>query len=110
VSRRRYVYRPDPDTGEIVAIEVSNDYEPPVRVQVSMDRHYENTCATDGTDIGSRRKHREYMKRNNLAPSDDFKETWKKSAEQRERVRQGDFDHRARRETLERAFHKLRKP
>lgn len=44
------------------------------------DRHYDGLRATDGTDISSRAKHREYMKARNLTTVDDFKETWAKDA------------------------------
>jgi hypothetical protein len=53
------------------------------------DRHYEGMQATDGTDIGSRTKHREYMKRNNLTTIDDFQQTWSKAAEERNTYRSG---------------------
>ena len=49
------------------------------------DRHYDGVQATDGTDISSRKKHREYMKANGLATADDFKETWAKTQQERER-------------------------
>jgi predicted nucleic acid-binding Zn ribbon protein len=47
------------------------------------DRHYDGLRATDGTDISSRSKHREYMRANNLTTADDFSQTWAKQAEQR---------------------------
>jgi hypothetical protein len=47
------------------------------------DRNYDGLKATDGTDISSRTKHREYMKRNGLTMMDDFKETWSDQAKQR---------------------------
>ena len=50
------------------------------------DRHYDGLRATDGTDISSRSKHREYMRANNLTTADDFTQTWKKQAEQRNAV------------------------
>jgi hypothetical protein len=52
-----------------------SDYRPPERAvsaPIITDRHYEGARATDGTDIGSRRKHQEYMKLNGLAPANDF--------------------------------------
>lgn len=55
------------------------------------DRHYDGVAATDGTPIDSRTKHREYMKRNDLAMTSDFKETWAKAALEREVVRTQDF-------------------
>lgn len=47
------------------------------------DRHYDGLRAPDGTDISTRSKHREYMKRNNLTTADDFTQTWKRAAEER---------------------------
>lgn len=51
------------------------------------DRHYDGLRATDGTDISTRTKHREYMKRNNLTVADDFKNTWAKAQKEREALR-----------------------
>lgn len=53
------------------------------------DRHYDGLRATDGTDISSRSKHREYMRANNLTTADDFSQTWAKQAEQRAAVMAG---------------------
>jgi predicted nucleic acid-binding Zn ribbon protein len=53
------------------------------------DRYYDGLRATDGTDISSRSKHREYMRRNGLTTADDFKGTWEKAAKEREAYRQG---------------------
>ena len=86
--RERWVYRTNPDTGECEKYRVDPDAPPETRLQFSVDRHYEGLRATDGTDIGSRRKHREYMRLNGLATVDDFKETWAKA----ERERASHFD------------------
>jgi hypothetical protein len=59
------------------------------------DRHYDGLRATDGTDISSRSKHREYMRANNLTTADDFTQTWKDAAKERERVYAGDDKSRA---------------
>ena len=48
------------------------------------ERHYDGMRATDGTDISTRAKHREYMKRHNLTTMDDFRETWKRDAAERQ--------------------------
>lgn len=55
------------------------------------DRHYDGMRAPDGTDISTRTKHREYMKSRGLTTADDFKETWKKAADEREKLRSGTF-------------------
>lgn len=52
------------------------------------DRHYDGMRAQDGTDISSRTKHREYMKRHGLTTYDDFKQTFAKEQEKREQFRQ----------------------
>jgi len=66
------------------------------------DRHYDGLRATDGTDISSRAKHREYMRRNNLTTIDDFTQTWANAAKARLENRDPQ-----RREDVERAIHKL---
>jgi hypothetical protein len=48
------------------------------------DSHYEGARTTDGKDIGSRKKHRQYMRDNNLTTSDDYKNEWKAAAKERE--------------------------
>ncbi len=53
------------------------------------DRHYEGLRAPDGTDISSRSKHREYMKRNGLTTQDDFKGQWAKADKERAEIREG---------------------
>ena len=47
------------------------------------DRHYDGLRATDGTDISSRSKHRQYMRDNNLTTADDYTQTWAKAEAQR---------------------------
>lgn len=104
MTRRRYIQ--DRHTGEL--IEVTQDHREPMRNDAGVlwgDRHYEGARATDGTDISTRTKHREYMAANNLALADDFKETWAKAQQQRERLytQGGTFTRR----DIERAIHNL---
>jgi len=47
------------------------------------DRHYDGLVASDGTDISTRTKHREYMKRNGLTIADDYKGEWAKAEKDR---------------------------
>lgn len=51
------------------------------------DRHYDGLRATDGTDISTRSKHREYMKRNGLTTVDDFKGVWAEAEKRRTEYR-----------------------
>jgi hypothetical protein len=75
---------------------------------ILMDRFYENLAATDGTDIGSRRKHRAYMKEKGWTTADDFSQTWAKEAEKRAAFMQGDDtaeSRKDRREDISRALY-----
>lgn len=86
------------------------EYHAPVRAldaPIMMDRFYENTAATDGTDIGSRRKHREYMREHGLTTVDDYRQTFEQRAAQREAVKAGHVPSKTRRETLERAMYQI---
>lgn len=69
------------------------------------DRHYEGMRAPDGTDISSRTKHREYMRRTGLTTVDDFKGTWKKAEEERTALRQGTFQDKELRADLAKQVH-----
>lgn len=104
MTRRRYIQ--DRHTGEL--IEVTSDYQAPLRNDAGAlwgDRHYLGARASDGTDISTRSRHREYMRVNNLTTVDDFKDTWAKAREQRERLytQGGTFSRR----DVERAIHQL---
>jgi hypothetical protein len=82
MPRRTYVQ--DPDTGELVPKEL---YIPKRELSphhlIMGDRHYDGLTATDGTDISTRTKHREYMRANNLTTMDDFQQTWDREAKRR---------------------------
>lgn len=66
------------------------------------ERHYDGMRATDGTDISTRAKHREYMRRNGLTTIDDYTQEWAEAPRKRELAQQ-----KERRESLERAIHHL---
>lgn len=74
-------------------------------------RFYENTMSPiDGTDIGSRRKHREHMKRHGVTTADDFGKEWGRAEKERELIRNGGFDAQGRREDVRRAWDKVFTP
>ena len=104
MTRRRYIQ--DPKTLELV--EITDDYQAPLRTDSGAlwgDRSYDGLRATDGTDISTRTKQRAYMKANGLATADDFKDTWAKAREQRERLyTQGGTFTKA---DIERAIHQV---
>lgn len=72
----RYVSRPGhPKASKWGFVDV-NDLGPEpelaANAPILAGRFYENTAATDGTDIGSRRKHRDYMKAKGWTTSSDY--------------------------------------
>lgn len=104
MTRRRWIQ--DRKTGEL--IEVTADYQPEMRTDSGAlwgDRSYEGMTAPDGTDISSRTKHREYMKAKGVTTMDDFKDSWAKAKESRERymTEGGSF----KRADIERAIYQL---
>lgn len=104
MTRRRYVQI----NGELV--EIKDDYTPSLRTDSGAlwgDRSYDGMRATDGTDISTRSKHREYMKANRLTTMDDYKDSWSQAREQRDRLfnQGGSF----RRSDIERAISKLQR-
>lgn len=107
--RRRYVYRQNPETGQVESIEVGDDYTPPdaERVPVFTDRFMEGVRATDGTDISNRWKRREWMKRRDLVDVDDCKGMWAEAEKRREAMAQGKHDTAERREAVQRAMYQL---
>lgn len=85
-GRRRYVQI----NGELIEI-TNQDYEPERRRGDSAlwgDSSYDGMRATDGTDISSRTKHREYMRINGLTTADDYQSSWAKAKQAREQYMQ----------------------
>lgn len=54
------------------------------------DRHYDGLCATDGTDISSRTKHRQYMKDKGLCMASDYTNTWSQAEKERQKFSSGE--------------------
>lgn len=110
MSRRRFVYRPHPDTGEITAFEVGSDWTDVPRSTGDMGKfEYSNVRATDGTDISSRTKYKDYLKANGYAPASDFTETWAKNRERAATGYEPPEERKERRETIGRVmYEKLR--
>lgn len=85
-GRRRFVQI----NGELIEI-TNQDYTPDSRKGDSAlwgDSSYDGLRATDGTDISSRSKHREYMRMHGLTTADDFQGSWAKAQAAREQYMQ----------------------
>jgi hypothetical protein len=100
---RRFIQQSD---GELV--EVERDYVAIERASNRYvgDSHYDGLRSTDGANISTRTKHREYMKRHGLATVDDFKGEFIKKGEARKRFMETGYDP-TRRPQIERAYREL---
>lgn len=111
-TRGRFVYRPNPETGQVEAVQVDADWEGAERrAPVPTEEFvYGNACATDGTPINTRKRHREYLKATGLAMAQDFTETTAREKAKREAIAQGRLPDKQRREAVGRALyqHKTR--
>jgi hypothetical protein len=106
VSRRLYKW--DEQSKQLV--ELSADWEPTPRTELMTGGHYDGLQASDGSAIDTAKRHREYMRRNNLALAQDFQGEWKKAEAQRTEYRQGRAKDPARREAVARAVYRRFKP
>jgi hypothetical protein len=89
MARRRFIQ----DRVTLEFHEVTADYEPDAaRCDSALwgDRHYDGMRSTDGADISTRSKHREYMRRHGLTTIDDFGSSyWRAHAAKREAIAAG---------------------
>lgn len=110
--KRLFVYRPGhPAANERGFVELgAEDIHVDARVSVMSDLYMDGVRATDGVDIGSRKKRRAYMKAMGLADADDFKNEWADAAKERERFFRGESDRGERREAIAQAIYQGRKP
>lgn len=82
--RRRYRY--DETKGEVVEVGLVR-HTPTPKVFFHTDAPYDGLRATDGTRLDTRHRHEQYMKDHGLALYEDYKETFARSQEERERDR-----------------------
>lgn len=105
----KWVYRPGhPKASEhgFVAVEDLGDWQgtpDAVNAPILSGRFYEGAKSTEGVDIGSRAKHKAYMKEHDLAMFSDYNPDWY----ERVRKEQHRQEKKDRREVLERAFHDI---
>jgi hypothetical protein len=108
-GRRRYVYTQNGNPLP-APVEVSQDWQNSSGVTAPVtDLYMDGVRATDGTDIGSRAKRREYMKRENLADASDYTQTWAKAKQEREAFFSGKQSSPERREAIARALTQRKK-
>lgn len=115
---KRYVYRPGHPLASVngfVDVEDLGAWQEgeqlALNAPICVDRFYEGASYVDGEgnkiDLGSRRRHREFMKEKGFTTIDDYKQTWQDAEKQRARFYQGDFDHKERREMIGRTLYQM---
>lgn len=109
-GRKRYVYTQGGNPIPGGPVEVGEDWQNVTgRTDVVTDLYMDGVRAVDGTDIGSRQKRREYMKREGVADASDFTGTWQKARAERDSFFRGNQSSPERREAIARALHTQRK-
>jgi hypothetical protein len=109
MTRKRYIW--DDEVKDLV--EITPGYEPSRKGKDAAnhlgslwgDRHYDGLRATDGADISTRKKHRDYMRKMGLTTADDYKSDWAKAQKAREHYMQHGGS--IRRQDVERVIEKL---
>lgn len=81
-------YRWDPKRKALVPLTAPVSEK--ARLQLMLDSKYEGLRATDGTDVGSRRKWQEYARIHGLTHADDYKNYWKQKRKERDVVARGE--------------------
>ena len=75
---------------------------------IQRDKSWTDLRATDGADISSRNKHREYMKKNNLIPFDEAQSDFKEAQKTREKhYLDGSEDKASRREAVKQVVERV---
>lgn len=90
MTRRRW--RQDPVTHELIEVDVDAPRDVGRQGDATLwnDRHYADLRTTDGVDISSRTKHRQYMKQHGLTTYDDYSGEFARRTADRERYLSGE--------------------
>ena len=105
-QRGRWIW--DPVQKKLVEPHLYRQQERALDAPIMVDRHMEGLSSpVDGSDIGSRRKRKEHMKRHGLVDAEDYKGVWAKAAEERALTYQGKHPGQRKelRETLARTWY-----
>lgn len=91
MSRQRY--RHDPVTRTMVPVDTDYQGEHEATgIRRSEEEIYGNVGVTDdGTLINTRRRHREYMQSKGYTMASDYKDSWAKAADWREKYQRGEI-------------------
>lgn len=104
---KRYVYRQNPETGEIESIRVDRDWTDAPKSTGDLGKFQYGVRMTDGTPIDSRSQYERYLKEKGVAPVSDFTETWARNRERAASGYEAPEARRERREQVGRAMYQL---
>lgn len=106
MTRRTWVYteggRPLPEP-----YESTGEEQPVVRVEIAAGALYDGQRALDGTDVSSRSKFNEYLRRTGCTVASDFTQHWADAAKKREAYFSGKARNPQLREAIGRAAYQL---
>lgn len=100
MSRRRY--RWNEATAQLEEVALDAPVTPRVTLGLEGSLYEGARSPVDGSDISSRTKYREHLKRTGLAPAEDFRQTWADAPAKREAEEQ-----KQRREDVGRTIYQL---
>lgn len=108
MSRRRFVYR-EVEPGKVESFEVTDDWRPTNADtgHKSEEEVFGKLQHSDGTDLSTRKRHREFMKSRGLTLSDDYKDHWAKAEQRRADLFSGKGSDKGVRQSLEKAVYQL---
>ena len=114
MARSVFVYRPNHpaanERGFVDVRELEPEPERALDAPIMVDRWYEGARMLDGTDVGSRQKHRQYLKDRGLTTMDDFTNEWAKAEKERQNIRAGIMpDSKERRNEIGRILYEVEK-
>lgn len=96
-----YVWRKELGLVEVARV------APEAKLHIQTDAGFDNLRASDGTDLTSRSRWKQYMHDNNLTIANDWKETWAKAAKRREAVVTGKYRDPKRTEAVRRIVNEM---
>lgn len=114
MSRRRYVYRKNPETGEVESFEVGQDWTDAPRSTGDLGKFEYDNCVSpmDGkTPITSYSKLKRHLKETGMTLASDYTEHWKKARSERDKAYTpgAGYDRSSIREAVGRAAYELQK-
>lgn len=108
LSRRTYRYNPESKQVEEVGADWT-DVERRAPVTTEALVYGSAGLSTDGVDLSTRKRHREYMKASGVAMASDYTQSWEQAAKKRDDFYAGNHKHEGLREAISRSIDQVRR-